>query len=619
MTTLPTSTPSTTTKLLLLLITWCWISSGVNVNVVRAEPELEWSSEVCAQLGQDYASFDYCAEIIFCEATTDDRALQQQHYADNHNNEQELQQKQYLRGAIIESRAMEGAAYGDLNTKHDTSTSVSGTTSTTSTDPSHANNNAQQQQQQHYKEHPALFGWRLANKSGCSWPGPLIRMKAGTSYGLFVKGASSSSSNSDSKVNLHIHGLHVSGHGNGDDIRRAVSGSDVIVYNVTLPADHMGGTFWYHSHRHGRSYSHLKGGAFGMAIVEDNLEDQIQINDDDDVDVQVQQFLKNEQRMVLANLPGLPGSFMASAASTHYSWKSNEWYRLRVLTMSIDSHMTNHNLEFLPTKNVKKDEIMDGPCETRAIAHDGVLRFRVPAEAARKYSLNGASRIDLAIRCHANAHVSVGGTVVASISVDANEASSSSTSTSPSPFRANGQAWESKRPNYLSDLRQATVSAADKWAVKVGEHDINGVSFSMEHTMCKNEYGGTGDDFRFGTVNEWEIAPTMHPFHVHMYPMQVVSPEGCDAHEYGEFYDSLSYMNDYRNPDKPPCKVRMNFVDVGGLTALHCHMPQHEDQGSLALIDVKGDHPVQPDYPRVYKCHGDGPCDEPREIKACHE
>jgi len=349
-----------------------------------------------------------------------------------------------------------------------------------------------------------------------------------------------------------------------------------------------------------------------MAIVEDNS-NYIQN------DIQIQQFLKNEQRMVLANLPGLPGSFMASAASTHYSWNSNEWYRLRVLTMSIDSHMTNHNLEFLPIVNDNEYEesssyssIDEHPCETRAIAHDGVLRFTVPAEAASKYSLNGASRIDLAIRCHANAHVSVGGTVVASISVGTNE----STSTSPSPFGANGQAWESKRPNYLSDLRQATVSAADKWAVKVGEHDINGVSFSMEHTMCKNEYGG---QFTFGTVNEWEIAPTMHPFHVHMYPMQVVSPEGCDAHEYGEFYDSLSYMNDYRNPDKPPCKVRMNFVDVGGLTALHCHMPQHEDQGSLALIDVKGDHPVQPDYPRVYKCHGDGPCDEPREIKACHE
>jgi len=282
-------------------------------------------------------------------------------------------------------------------------------------------------------------------------------MKAGSSYGLFVKG----SSNTDSKVNLHIHGLHVSGHGNGDDIRRAVSGGDVIVYNITIPADHMGGTFWYHSHRHGRSYLHLKGGAFGMAIVEDNDNYTMQHADEQDdqvVQQQVQKFLKNEQRMVLANLPGLPGSFQASAASTHYSWKSNEWYRLRVLTMSIDSHMTNHNLEFLPTKNVKKDEIMDGPCETRAIAHDGVLRFRVPAEAARKYSLNGASRIDLAIRCHTNAYVSVGDTVVASIFVSTSPSTEENQNKvgtiEPSPFRDDGQAWKSKRPNYLSDLSE---------------------------------------------------------------------------------------------------------------------------------------------------------------------
>lgn len=579
--------------------------------VAYAESQLEWSNEVCAQLGAEYAVFDYCAEIIFCEGTGDFRHDTRRDLATvaEHNENENDALQYHLRGSNANDRNLDG-----LSTKHDSGephgiTSTSTSTATKSSYDEH--------------EHSAQYGWRLANEGGsCSWPGPLIRLEPGTSYGLFVKGSSSS----NKKVNLHIHGLHVSGHGNGDDIRRSVSGSDVILYNVTVPVDHMGGTFWYHSHYHGRSYSHLKGGAFGMAIVEDNTADSdtasasaSSIEDDE----AVQMFMRNEHRMVLANTPGLPGSFKASAASKHYSWNSDEWYRLRVLTMSIDSHLTNHNLEFLPVV-VDGDEAAaaaaehSDPCEIRAIAHDGVLRFTVPAEVATsKYSLNGASRIDLAIRCNADAHVSVGGTVVASISVSAAEATAKGTTAgvAPSPFDANGRAWKSKRPNYLSDLRQATVSETDKWSIKVGEHDMNGVNFSVEHTMCKSEYGG---DFRYGTVNEWDIAPTMHPFHLHMYPMQVVSPEGCDAHEYGEFYDSLSYMSDYRNPNKPPCKVRMNFVDVGGLTALHCHMPQHEDQGSLALIDVKGDYPVQPNFPRVYKCHGDDPCDEPREIKECH-
>merc|ERR1712194_378694 len=67
---------------------------------------------------------------------------------------------------------------------------------------------------------------------------------------------------------------------------------------------------------------------------------------------------------------------------------SNEWYRLRILMVDVD-----------PNRDSKKITI-DG-CDVHAIAHDGVLRFEVPAKARKTFILTLSSRVDLAVRCQA--------------------------------------------------------------------------------------------------------------------------------------------------------------------------------------------------------------------------
>jgi len=448
----------------------------------------------------------------------------------------------------------------------------------------------------------ALHGWRLAGQEECLWPGPTIRMERGKSYGLFVKGSGvDESGGTPSFTNIHLHGLHIPGAGNGDDIRREVSETDVIFYNVTIPADHMGGTYFYHSHEHGYSYSQIKTGAFGMLIVEDG-------EDFGTDDAGVKSFMQNEELMVLANMAGIPGKFQS--AKTHYHIEKDQWYRFRVLTVSLDSHQSSHNVKFELPLAKRKAYTADStyqPCETRAIAHDGILRFKVPAEASEDstYNLNGASRVDLAVKCNDEADIIVGGEPVAVVKVDGKL--DGNIGTKPNPL-VNGASWNSKRPYYLEDLRGQNVDITDTWTVKVGEHDINGAGFSMEQLLCN---GGNPQSFKYDHVNEWTVERTMHPLHVHIHPMQVVSPEGCGSHEYGEFYDSLLFQG-WRDSNQSTCLVRLRFADVGGLTAIHCHMPQHEDQGSMALINVVGG-PEQPEYPRVYRCKQE-PCDEPKEV-----
>ena len=68
---------------------------------------------------------------------------------------------------------------------------------------------------------------------------------------------------------MHTHGLHVSSAPPGDSIFTAVKpqANNTFVYDI--PANHMGGTFWYHAHHHGSTSIHAGGGAAGMIIIEE--------------------------------------------------------------------------------------------------------------------------------------------------------------------------------------------------------------------------------------------------------------------------------------------------------------------------------------------------------------
>ena len=100
----------------------------------------------------------------------------------------------------------------------------------------------------------------------------------------------------------------------------------------------------------------------------------------------------------------------------------------------------------------------------------------------------------------------------------------------------------------------------------------------------------------YDQVHEWELIGTSaHPFHIHLYHMQVVTPGGCGAHEEGEFYDTIS--------SEERCTVRFKTADIGQRCVLHCHVLFHEDNGSMAWVNVTG-----PNMPRndvkspAYQC-----------------
>jgi FtsP/CotA-like multicopper oxidase with cupredoxin domain len=135
------------------------------------------------------------------------------------------------------------------------------------------------------------------------------------------------------------------------------------------------------------------------------------------------------------------------------------------------------------------------------------------------------------------------------------------------------------------DLTQVPVQAQRQFVLEMPSHEqimsgkaggftINGESFNMD------KINTTVAD---GTVEEWTIVnkTTMqHPFHLHIWPMQVVDVAGTAL-------DFVLYQDVVTVPNGSSVKVRVAFNTLKGKTLYHCHILDHEDQGMMGVIESK--------------------------------
>jgi FtsP/CotA-like multicopper oxidase with cupredoxin domain len=86
---------------------------------------------------------------------------------------------------------------------------------------------------------------------------------------------------------------------------------------------------------------------------------------------------------------------------------------------------------------------------------------------------------------------------------------------------------------------------------------------------------------KFGTTEEWVINnPTgmHHPFHIHVWPFQIVDDGYGKSHE--GWHDTISL------PSGSTVRIRIPFVDIAGTTVYHCHILDHEDAGMMGIVKV---------------------------------
>jgi FtsP/CotA-like multicopper oxidase with cupredoxin domain len=407
--------------------------------------------------------------------------------------------------------------------------------------------------------------------TNCTIPGPTIRMTPGNTYVLTFKNllpyAEPSPVHNDLKdpniTNIHTHGLHVSGETPGDDVTRVINGGECGDYVYEVPGDHMGGTLWYHAHHHGSTYLQVAGGAFGLLLVDDSL------------DGNVPQPVRDMTERQLAigfldpDVAGAGGDTLISGTLSP-TWTvngkvqgnlcttANEWQHWRVL---------------LADRDAKLKTVSVGPeCQVALLARDGVWRTTAPLDLpTNSLDLTGASRADLAVKCSADSTIEVNGTVVANVFADDNLPADPTVG--PLSNGDTGTTWSADRPSYLRNLR--AEPQVENRSVNMGARTVNGKKFDADVPTFS---------ITAGNVQEWTIKGARnHPFHQHVYHVQMNGD--CGPFEDGEYYDTVAGSG---------CDVRFDLNPVTssvyeGMTIMHCHILQHEDEGAMGWSDIIDD------------------------------
>lgn len=412
--------------------------------------------------------------------------------------------------------------------------------------------------------------------SAASIPGPTLKMRPGNKYVLrfhnrlpYEPASSEMNVFKDPNVsNVHTHGLHISGESPSDDVTRSFEGGFGGDFVYDIPADHMGGTYWYHAHHHGSTYLQVSGGAFGQIIIDDS---------NDGIPASVAAM--TERQLVIAYLDrgvaGTGGDTLMSG-TLQSTWTvnglvqgafcapANEWQHWRVLLAD--------------RSGTEKTVGIGSNCEVALLARDGVWRTTAPkALTSNSINLTGASRADLAVRCSNDSVITVNGATVANIYVNG----AGNTGVGPYSEGSMGSTWSAIRPAYLRDLRGESGANLNSANVQMGARTVNGKKFN--HDVPTFSFPAT-------KVQEWSISGnTQHPFHLHVYHFQAQNCSG--AYENGEYYDTLTSS----------CKVRFDLnaatsTVYEGRTIMHCHILEHEDQGAMGWLDTLGGLPP-PTFP----------------------
>ncbi|GAA2095118.1 multicopper oxidase family protein [Microlunatus panaciterrae] len=398
-------------------------------------------------------------------------------------------------------------------------------------------------------------------------PGPTLRVRPGDRLRVeFVNDL-------DSATNLHTHGLHVSPEGRSDNVFRHVGAGKTMRYEYAIPDDHPPGTFWYHPHMHGSVADQVFGGLYGTIVVVGAGEPSV---DRERVLVVSDITLSGDGRVIPVSGPqimaGREGELVlvngqlrptiTTAPGTVERWRVLNACTSRFLRLRLDGHtlgLLGYDGQALSAPR-DRDSVVLAPGNRTdflvRLERAGSFRLRtLDVDRGGMGMMSGGS--GSTSRAAELATVEVGGRP-------------SATTASP------GSAEFTFRP--AADLRGAALDRRRT------------ITFTMQMSMGGASFGFDGQEFdpartdqklQLGTVEEWTIGndtPMDHPFHLHVWPMQVVDAPDHDPSGPPDWRDVVIV------PARGQVRVRVPISDFGGQTVYHCHILDHEDRGMMAVV-----------------------------------
>lgn len=404
-------------------------------------------------------------------------------------------------------------------------------------------------------------------------PGPTLRVRPGDRLEVaLVNGLGE-------PTNLHTHGLHVSPGGVSDNVFRRVGPGETARYEFDLPHDHPRGTFWYHPHHHGMVADQVFGGLYGTLIVTGDGEPQVdreRVLVISDITLtgtghvaqasRAQKMAGRQGELVLLNGQLQPRIDLGAGGLER--WRVVNACVSRFLRLQLDEH----TLGFLGydgqalTAPRQRDAVALAP-GNRAdllVRARGAGRFRLRTGAVDRGGMGMMG---------GPSGVTSGATDLATVQV-----SGGSALPSAAPGRSAGRFT---RP---PDLRDARVDRhrATTFTMGMGSGmGMGGMTFGFDAQAF--DPSRIDQRLRLGTVEEWTIGndtPMDHPFHLHVWPVQVIEAPDHDPTGPPDWRDVVVV------PPRGRVRVRLRIDDFNGRTVYHCHILDHEDLGMMAVVQA---------------------------------
>ncbi len=398
-----------------------------------------------------------------------------------------------------------------------------------------------------------------------SLPGPTLRVQPGDTLSVSL------TNSLGDPTNLHTHGLHVSPQDPGDNVLRRIDAGATGEYRYEIPADHPPGVFWYHPHHHGMAAQQVFGGLYGAIIVDDTTEtaattERVLIVSDTTFDAfgtiavasQMDRMRGREGATVLLN--GQVGATINAHPGDRERWRIVNACTSRYLDLRLDGQrlqlLGNDIGRFASPRDVSSLQLMPG---NRAdvlvtMAAGTSLLHAMPVDRGSPAGMMGGNAAPGDIVTLATVNVS--GTTVG--------------------------AFESPSFSAPRDLRAQPLDGERTLTLEMGGGGMGGSM--MAFTIDGRQFDPARVDqyVAAGTIEEWTIVNTSsmdHPFHLHVWPMQVIQIGGRDV-------QTPTWQDVVNVPAHSQSKVRIAFDDFTGTTVYHCHILDHEDNGMMGVISV---------------------------------
>lgn len=404
-----------------------------------------------------------------------------------------------------------------------------------------------------------------------SVPGPTLRIRPGDRVTVDLVNRLGAS------TNLHTHGLHVSAEGNGDNPFLHIMDGETFRYEYEIPRDHPAGTFWYHPHLHGTVADQLFAGLMGAIIVQrdDSVplpaqRERVLVITDTSLDgdriaqaTRRDQMLGREGELVLVNGQLKPTMTVSPGGYEH-------WHVINACT----SRFMRLRLEGAELRQVAGDT---GPLPAPTRVDDVLLATGNRAQLLVRIPGPGRHRL-------VAEPVDRGGMGMGPGSGNAG----SDTPVTLLEVEAAGEAVAAPQlPGRLvepEDLRAVPVDGRRTltFAMGMGRGMGGGMSFTIDGKEFDPDRVDTA--VRLNTVEEWTVrntSPMNHPFHLHVWPVQLVARDGRPVEGEPQWYDVVTL------PARGSVTLRLRLTDFPGRTVYHCHILDHEDLGMMGVVEAR--------------------------------